>query len=158
MSTIVGVDPGGRYVGVVRRNGDGVSAACVLTRTTGDDLPDQAFIHEVLDEIAVQLEDADAVAIEWLTMPRGHNPEGDQTYITVYGIVGTGMIIGAVLARWPDAIIVPAGGNGDLPEQAYPEPIRKRVRIGGPSTHARSAYDVARRGDLLLRINRGGTR
>lgn len=157
---IVGVDPGGRYVGVVTCRGKDVTAGAVLTRTTGGELPDAEFVLEVLTEIEAQVEraGADTIALEWLTMPRGRDPEGNKTIMNIAGIVGTGIIIGAVLARWPHAVIIKAGDNGGLPDFAYPEAIRKRVRLGGPTDHARSAYDVAQAGTLFMRARRqGGT-
>jgi hypothetical protein len=159
--TMVGVDPGGRYTGIVTRSGDGVSACCVMTRTTGDDLPDKEYIDEVLREIASQLEQADCLAVEGLVVPHGRRPDGESTIMTVAGIMGTAMIFGAVVARWPHVIVVSPGANGALPEFAYPERIRKRTRLGGPSTHARSAYDVAKSAAVVYRAaqqNPGGSR
>lgn len=151
---MVGVDPGGRYTGVVTRTPDGVIAARVLTRTTGIDFPDGTYIHEVLDEISKQMEHADAISLEGVVAPSPHVRITNPT-----GIIGTGIVFGAVIARWPHAIIVPPEGNGSLPDVAYPGQIRRNVRLGGPSTHARSAFDVARAGDLLYRASRskGGT-
>lgn len=156
MLTIVGVDPGGRYTGVVSKVGDDVRAACVLTRTTGDKLPDQRYLTEVIDEVSAQNEHADVIAVESL-----NEPTGQLRIINVMGLLGTAMVLGAVMARWPRAIVVPPGDNGKLPDVAYPEAIRRYRRLGGPTDHARSAYDVARVGELMsraLRTTMGGTR
>lgn len=148
---VVGVDPGGKYSGIVTRDGDVCSTACVITRTAPGPFPDQFYIHEVLDEISERIHGADVLALEGLVEPKGHNPRGDKTYMSIAGLIGTGMIFGAVIARWPAAIIVPPGGNGSLPDVAYPVAIRRYGRIGGPTVHARSAWDVAGAGKLLYR-------
>lgn len=158
MQSVVGVDPGGRYTGVVRLlSGDKLASAVVLRRTTGDDFPDTAYIHEVIDEIAAQAERSDIVAVEGLSEPSSHI-NGELSIINVKGVMGVAMVYGAVLARWPRAIIVPPGGNGALPDYAYPEPIRKYARLGGPSDHARSAFDVARVGRTMAKALKGATR
>lgn len=154
----MGVDPGGRHTGLVVKDHERVLAACVLKRTTGDKFPDAHYIHEVLDEITVHIEIVEFVALEGIVEPRGRDPEGNEVIMTSAGLIGTGIVYGAVLARWPNAVIVPPGGNGSLPDGAYPPEIRRHVRLGGPSDHARSAYDVARVGEVLYRASRSTTR
>lgn len=154
---VVGVDPGGRYTGVVTTESDSVLSACVLTRTTGGSLPDDRYINEVLDEITAQIEQAEIVALEGIVEPHGRNPRGEKMVMSAAGLIGTGIIYGAVLARWSRAIIVPPGGNGSLPDYAYPPEIRRRERLGGPTDHARSAYDVARAGEVIYRASRSTT-
>lgn len=149
----LGVDPGGRYTGVVTKDRDRVLSACVLTRTTGGKFPDAHYINEVLDEITNHIEIVEFIALEGVVEPEPH-----MGIISVAGLVGTGVVFGAVLARWPNAVIVPPGGNGSLPDAAYPPEIRRRVRLGGPTDHARSAYDVARVGEVLYRASRSTMR
>lgn len=149
----IGVDPGGTFSAVVTKERDKVLTACVLKRTTGGSFPDAHYINEVLDEITNHIENADFIALEGVVEPEPH-----MGLINVAGIIGTGIVFGAVLARWPRAVIVPPGGNGSLPDHAYPQEIRKLSRLGGPTKHARSAYDVARVGEVLYRASRSTTR
>lgn len=155
---VMGVDPGGRHTGIITRERDKILSACVLTRTTGDKFPDGHYINEVLDEITTHIEVVDVIALEGIVEPRGRNPEGDEVIMSAAGLIGTGIVFGAVLARWPNAVIVPPGGNGSLPDSAYPLGIRRRNRIGGPTIHARSAYDVSRVGEMLYRASRSSMR
>lgn len=154
----MGVDPGGRHTGVVTKDGERILSACVLTRTTGDKFPDAHYINEVLDEITMHVEIVDFIALEGIVEPHGRNPDGTEVIMSPAGLIGTGIIYGAVLARWPNAVIVPPGGNGSLPDAAYPSEIRRRQRLGGPTDHARSAYDVARVGEMLYRASKSSTR
>lgn len=154
---VMGVDPGGRHTGIVTKEHDKILSACVLTRTTGDKFPDAHYITEVLDEITTHIEIVTFIALEGIVEPRGRNPAGDEVIMSPAGLIGTGIIYGAVLARWPHAVIVPPGGNGSLPDHAYPPEIRRRERLGGPTQHARSAYDVARVGEVLYRASKSST-
>lgn len=152
---MLGIDPGGKYTGVIVRAGDEVLGVRVVTRSGSGDLPDTRYIHEVLDEITSHVELVDGIAVEGLVVPKGRDPGGNETHMNVAGLIGVGMVFGAVLARWPRAVVVPPGGHGSLPEVAYPLVIRKRAKnLGGPSSHARSAYDVAGVGRLLMRTQR----
>lgn len=154
----MGVDPGGRYTGVITKDHERILSACVLKRTTGDKFPDAHYIHEVLDEITTHIEVVEFIALEGIVEPKGRDPEGNEVIMSAAGLIGTGIIYGAVLSRWPNAVIVPPGGNGSLPDAAYPEEIRRRQRLGGPTDHARSAYDVARVGEVLYRASKQPTR
>lgn len=85
------------------------------------------------------------LAVEGLAAPKGFS-RGRREPIDPQGIIGAGVVLGAVLGRWPAAVIIDPGGNGSSAGDAYPEQLRKGARLGGPSDHARSAYDVALRG------------
>lgn len=155
---VIGVDPGGRYVGIVRLNrDDAIAEAKVLTRGGDDELPGLGYVKWVLDEVRMQLRAAGTV-MDGLTEIRptialeGLNPPTPHMGMTnVAGIIGVGIVFGAVLGQWPQAVIVPPGGNGKGPDLAYPQMIRKYARLGGPSEHARSAYDVAIAGQRMAR-------
>lgn len=151
---VIAVDPGGRNTGIVARNGDNLLAARVLVRKGEDSLPTADYLHEVNSEVSDQLIDLEdtfeiVIAIEGLKHPNPH-----LGLANVMGLIGTAMVFGAVLQEFPEAHVVPPGKNGKLPDRAYPEEIRKGVRIGGPSEHARSAWDVAAGGRLLARGRR----
>lgn len=149
---VTGVDPGGRFTGIVTTSGNAVLSACVIRRTTGDKFPDSIYLNEVLAEIHAHEEEFEALALEGIVEPRGRNPDGEQMIMSAAGLIGTGMVYGAVLALWPDAVVVEPGGNGSLPDAAYPLEIQRGKRLGGPSDHARSAYDVALAGEVLYRM------
>jgi hypothetical protein len=82
------------------------------------------------------------IAVEGLAAPKGF-AGGQRAAIDPQGLVSAGVILGAILGRWPRAVVVDPGGNGSNPTITYPEQLRKGARLGGPSDHARSAYDVA---------------
>lgn len=148
MTVALGIDPGGKWTGVVVKDNDEMIVACVLTRTTGYELPDGEYLREVVDEIdTINRSTRPAVfALEGLVEPNPH-----MGLTNVVGLMGVAMTYGAILSHWPDAIIVPPSGNGSAPDAAYPKMIRRYVRLGGPSKHARSAYDVAQVGAMLAR-------
>lgn len=82
------------------------------------------------------------VAVESLTAPKGF-AGGERAPIDPAGVIAAGVVLGAVLAAYPSAVVVDPGGNGSNPVDTYPTGIRKGAKLGGPSTHARSAFDVA---------------
>lgn len=161
--TVVALDPGGRYAGLVlvHQPAAGRPArlvrAAVLTRhrpahadrfgrwmTAPVDLAgwlarqldavDQAAGVTVLEQLPPPI-----VAVEAVTPPAGA-----PGIISLAGLLATTATVGAILGRWPAAVLVPPAGHGSGPPSAYPPLLRpKAARLGGPSTHARSAWDIA---------------
>lgn len=152
----MGCDPGGKWTGIVTRVGTKVVSAVVLTRRTLGDLPDGAYLVRVCETINDHLEAAlehgePFLAVEGIVPPNPH-----VRLTNVMGIIGCGLTLGAVLTTWPDAIVVRPNHHGkNGPPEWYPKEIGAGVRLGGPSEHARSAYDVAAH---ALRRPTGGTR
>lgn len=139
MTAVVGIDPGAADTGIVVRSGDNPLAAEIVSRVAGSD--DSSYIAEVLAAVAEVVDRYHAVvAVEGVVHP---NPHVRITNIS--GLLGTAAVYGAVLARWPSAIVVPPKGNGKAPLSTYPEALRgPRERVGeGWRRHARSAWDVA---------------
>lgn len=143
---VIGVDPGGATTGVVARQGRELLAAVSVSSA------DQPRLAAYLEEVLVAVEGlkathaGDVIAVEDTLPPNPHlgisNPAG---------IIAAAQVLGAVLAMFPDAIIVRPGGHGapassrlEL-EARYPaELIGARETKGtGALRHVRSAWDVA---------------
>ncbi|MGH9002126.1 MAG: hypothetical protein ACRDYV_03255 [Acidimicrobiia bacterium] len=159
MTVVVGVDPGGRQTGVVARHGDELLAADLVTRDGPDVFPDAAYLEEVTDAIGGLLVyasdragEAAIVAVEGVVHPSGH-----VRMINAAGLLGTATVLGAVLAHYPNALVVPPAKHGGGPRQAYPArlwpPNEKRGM--GRHRHVRSAWDIAGAGAFLFRATGG---
>lgn len=88
--------------------------------------------------------DAELVGIERASKPTGRRADGSIGPIEPGALIGLGMVAGAVLAYFPDAIVVPQAGSSPL--YAYPKDLvgpRETTGTGGRLRHARSAWDVA---------------
>ena len=149
---IVGVDPGGQDTGVVLDIDGHLVRAAVVERRRAEG--QGAYLHAVLrciEEYAAVRPEA-VVAVEDLVHPHSH-VNGKPRVINVDGLTSTAIVLGAILGRWPDALLVPPGDNGSAPLQTYPsELVGKRERSGaGVLRHCRSAWDVARTARQILR-------
>ena len=151
--TVIGVDPGGRYAGiVVRRGSDTLVDRTVLDRRhdrnsdlgLDDVLAWARFVAVTVDDLRVA-HGALWVAAEGVKAPSPHVRRRDGNALTnVAGILDTAVVLGALGLAFVDLIVVDPGGNGALPDYAYPEAIRSGTRgLGGPPVHARAAWDVA---------------
>jgi len=140
---VVGVDPGANETGVVARRGGELLAAEIVSRGRA---PDGQYLALVLACVGamVQLCDAAVVAVEGLVHPRAYRG-GDLQMVNVSGLLGTAAVYGAVLARWPSAVVVAPAGHGSSPLAAYPQALlgRNERRGTGRRRHARSAWDIA---------------
>lgn len=168
--TVLGVDPGGRWTGILVRRGVDVLAHVTVTRDTDEDADagtrgvgvGPAYVADVCIA-AAELADVhavDLVAVESVVAPNPHvNRRNGKATTNPTGALGAAMVYGAILRDWPAAVIVAPAGNGSLPLSAYPPELvsdqeRRRGlnRIGdGKLRHVRSAYDVAGRGPLYAR-------
>lgn len=148
---VVGVDPGGRETGLVLCAGRVVLEREVVTHH-GDKgtLPDTAYLNRVLDRVhhyrKIAGADDPLVAVEGLV-----KPTAQMGLTAVIPLIGTGMVLGAVLAVYPAAVVVRPGGHGSAFITAYPEELRP-TRGQGKGTdrlrHTRSAYDIAHAGRI----------
>jgi hypothetical protein len=141
---VIGVDPGGRETGVILRAGPELIRGVVVVRDDGwaDYLAD---VCGLLDELgAGGGRHVARVMVEEVTPPTGFR-RGKAEPINVAGIIGTAMVAGAVLARFPEAILVHAAGHGSGPLAAYPPALvgAREKRGGGRLRHCRSAWDVS---------------
>ncbi len=153
---VVGVDPGGRWVGLVVRQGNVLLEHHTLTRVGNDDLPGSDMLRTVSLAVIALYEghDADAVGIEGVQKPSPFmGKSGNVSFTNINGLLGTAMVFGAVLSVLP-AIVVPPGGNGSAPMGVYPVELRPTRGKGAGSDklrHERSAWDVAGTTITLLR-------
>lgn len=138
---IVAVDPGSRHTGVVCRWRDQLVGWRLLTRPGGSDTPDGPWLRELVTEVRTVGEEADRpyiVAVERVAWwPGSHR---NQTHL-----YGTAMVVGALLVRWPEAVMVDSGrGAAKLHPLFYPAPIRPK-KLGSKGTdklsHVRAAWD-----------------
>ena len=132
--TILGVDPGMNETGIVLRRGDSPLCACVVQRGKHDS--DQKYlieIAEVLDEYSA-MTPCPLVAVEGLGEPRWFM-DGEPRPINVRALIGTAIVLGLVLGRFPHAVIVPPGGNGSGPLKAYPQSLVGRREEDGSFWH-----------------------
>lgn len=158
---IVGVDPGGRQTGIVVRYGSSCLAADLLTREGPEMFPKSDYLAEVVDAIGGLLLYAsqaapDAgwprVAVEGVVHPNGH-----VRMINAAGLLGTATVLGAVLAHYPAALVVPPSSHGAGPRTAYPAALwpPSEKRGAGRCRHLRSAWDIAEAGAFLARLEVG---
>lgn len=152
---VVGADPGGRETGLVLCAGKQVLEREVVVRTTKGLLADTAYLNKVIDRIhhyrSVAGDDHPLLAVEGLVEP---NPHLGLT--KVIPLIATGMVLGAILAVYPDAVVVRPGGHGSRFVTAYPEELRPTRGQGKGMDrlrHTRSAYDIAHAGRIVARQN-----
>jgi hypothetical protein len=144
---VVGVDPGGRATGVVARTGNDVAAAAVVTRCGDGVMPDAAYLNEVLDTVHDYAEGlgATVVAVEGVNEPSWYL-NGKVSPANVGGLMATCVVLGAVMAVFPAAVVVAPNRHGAAPLGAYPPALRPATGKGKGHDrlrHARSAFDVA---------------
>lgn len=162
---VIGVDPGGRQTGLVVRYGNSCLAADLVTRDDPEPFPGADYLAEVVDAIGGLVVYASQdlpelagaappkVAVEAVVHPSGH-----VRMINAAGLLGTATVLGAVLAHFPKAIVVPPASHGAGPRSAYPAvlwpPTEKRGT--GRRRHLRSAWDIADAGAFLVRLSEAG--
>lgn len=152
---VVGVDPGGRFTGIVARAGDVAVWAAVVTRDADGDMA--RYLDEVEEAMldAVHHHGVDAsrvqVAVEGLVAPSPH-----MGMVSLQGLLDTAVVLGAVMGRWDECVVVPPGDNGAGPLASYPARlVGSREKVGeGKARHARSAWDVAGKAGLYRALRR----
>lgn len=149
---IIGIDPGSRYTGVVVRDGDVVIHASTLVRpktlSSGTDWA--LIVVSQIETILLDYPTMIPVGVEGISDPKGFQ-YGQKAAINPKDIIRAGIVLGAVVCRWPQAIIVEPGGNGSQHASHYPKVLigrRKPELLGssqnaGTRGHEQSAYDVA---------------
>jgi hypothetical protein len=145
---IVGIDPGGAQTGVVVMNDDGSYVDHRLIERA-ELMSWGRYVAWIEDAIAEFSFDSPAqgeplVAMEDLSPPSPH-----MGLISVKGLLDTARVIGALHYRGgPSMVLVPPGGHGSLPAEAYPPELigpREGRALSGKLRHCRSAWDVAMR-------------
>lgn len=156
----VGIDPGGRYTGVVLMVDGELRNAWTVDRLRCEPMvPTTAQLVEVLETIDL----AAARGLEFAAGGRvticvedlvAHESNPSMRQKTTAPLVATGAIIAAVLVSFPAAVRVEPGGNGSGPLEAYPvalRPTRGSGKGADQLRHCRSAWDVALAGMRLAR-------
>lgn len=176
MPRILGVDPGGAHTGLVLRDGPRLLANRLVSR--GDQqIP--AYLVQVLDAVQ-DLWDLDPppktpvviVAVEGLNAPTPH-----MGLTNVTGLLDAAQVLGAVLACWTAAVVVPPGGHGAVPDvlqalpgkagdkacrqyldDTYPAALigAREKRGAGLLRHCRSAWSIAGAAEMLDRLQKVG--
>lgn len=148
---MIGIDPGGRYTGVIARpharHDSPCLFACVVVREPDQEMVD--YLLEVFDAIrdaitADRGPRAGELAVEDARAPSGWKA-GERSPIDPEGIINAARVLGGIEGRWPNRHLIDPGGHGALPLEMYPPLLRgPRERIGtGRRRHARSAWDIA---------------
>lgn len=163
-SILVGLDPGARDTGIVGIRSDNTVSG-VTVHNDGDLLPvPPAYLRDVITELDRLTDGVDhvLVCVESIHRPNWHvgKGQGGGAASNPEALIGTAMVLGAVLHRFPDATLVPPGRNGSRPLRDYPAALvsdgeRRRDgwedRVGtGKLRHQRSAWDVAKNAGALL--------
>ena len=148
---VCGVDPGARYTGVVVRDGDVVLHASTLVRPQDMSATDWAIdVVKQVQAICNEFTPAPPLAVEGVSDPKGFH-HGKRAAINPKDIIRAGIVLGAVVATWPDAPVVPPGGNGSQHYSHYPAVLIGRrpkelpgsTNGAGTRDHEQSAFDVA---------------
>lgn len=157
---VVGIDPGARYTGIVVRDGDVVLHATTLVRDrdtvkSGTDwaLLVVAQVQEILKDFPARI----PIGVEGVSDPKGFQ-NGKRAAINPKDIIRAGIVLGAVVATWPTAVVVPPGGNGSQHYSHYPavligkrpEALPGSTHGAGTRDHEQSAYDVAGKAAALV--------
>lgn len=138
---VAGIDPGQKDTGVIIRDGDTLLAYRVVSHQGWDT---RAVIDEIRELMIGPWEEL-TIGVEGVTQPGGFR-DGKKSIISWTPLLCTAGVLGAVLATWPMAVIVPPGGNGSAPLFAYPKQLvgaRETTGTAGRFRHLRSAWDVA---------------
>lgn len=156
---ILGVDPGARYTGVVIRDGDVPLLSTTLVRP--DDMSQTGWALHCVSELRKIVNQLPKVilpvAVEGVTAPKGF-VRGRRAPLDPKDIMFAAVVLGAVIATWPDAVIIPPGGNGSQHITQYPPVLVGRrpkdlpgsTNGAGTRDHEQSAYDVAGKGAKVV--------
>lgn len=154
---VIGVDPGGRYTGIVVRHQDTLCYTALVKRET----PLDWYLGEVVDTVEKARDVAKNILLaetpNLITQPTALavedlNPPTPQMGMTsVQGLLETAQVIGAISGKYPITRI-PPGQHGNKPLTAYPgalvHPSEEAGR--GRYRHLRAAWDIAQAAQLHL--------
>lgn len=154
----IGIDPGAKYTGVSVRDG----GECLLSSTyvRPDDTMPISWAVEVakmIQEDVINVFPDASIGIEGVTVPNAYN-QGKLALNSPKHIIHTALVVGALAALHPNAVVIRPGKNGSQPLESYPEALRGRRpkelagsnNGAGTRNHERSAYDVAGEVEFML--------
>jgi hypothetical protein len=166
-ATWVGVDPGGVGTGIVVRSGPDLLGWMVIERE-GDDDEGRSIgvgartIQAITAAITTSLTAAGPgahLAVEGVVPPTGFK-DGRREPINPKDTIAAGVVLGGILAHFPDAVVVRPNNHGRGTLAAYPDelitPAERRLGVNRPAgksalrRHARAAWDTAGAGPLTL--------
>lgn len=161
MPATIGVDPGATYTGVSVRDNDTLLLSSTYVKPK--DTPPITWAVEVATRIqneVINLYPDAFIGIEGVTVPNSYN-QGKLSLNSPKYIIWTALIVGALSANNPNAVIVRPGKNGSQDLSSYPSELIGRrpkdlagVSVGaGTRNHEKSAWDVAGEVLGLLRDN-----
>ena len=141
---ILAYDPGPRETGIIVRSGEALLGADVAVRKGKGIDPDGAFLREVVATGRNLATATDVPEAEWVVSVEGvrywHQDVDTRRRKNLQSVIATGMVYGAILLRFPNAIRVePGKGYGQQHPTFYPE----RIRPPGPP-YAATPHDLAR--------------
>lgn len=156
---VIGIDPGARFTGVSVRD---LSDDTILIASTYVKPPETEIVTWALEVSSTIKRDVVAlypearIGIEGVSDPKGYS-NGKKSPINPKHIMRTCIVLGALAATFPDAVIVPPGHNGSS-RTGYPDVLNGRrpkdlpgsSNGAGTRNHEKSAYDVA--GDVPFRV------
>jgi hypothetical protein len=142
-SILLGIDPGAFETGIVLLVDEEVAKASVVRRDR--QLSRGAYVVEIIDTVKDFLSKVKnpTVCVEDVVKPKPFY-RGKQSFVNVSSIIDTSIVLGAVLAHYPKAIVCPPGHNGQGDLASYPPALvgkHEKSGKGGTRRHARSAYD-----------------
>jgi hypothetical protein len=146
---ILGIDPGGTASGLVVRD----RRTLIAHTTIFGDLLDPHYPGMVVARIELACEGC-VIAMEDTSSPQWYS-DGKAKPINLDGLRATERVAGAVLGRFSGVILVPPGGNGQGPLEAYPEELRPTRGHGKGHDrlrHERSAWSVAGAAVMLVKV------
>lgn len=167
----VGIDPGSVSTGIVVRYGNRLLWHRVVHRDEDEDVVrgvgvGPAYLTDVMAAMTEAMQCVHAtghmanVAVEGVVPPNPHikTAKGERRITNPGPVMGTAMVLGAILARFPAAVVVPPGDHGHGMLGSYPEPLvtaaearRGLRRQAGDSSdirHCRAAWDCAGQGPI----------
>lgn len=163
----VGVDPGGIGTGIVVRAGHDLLAWMVVERD-GDDDEGRSIgvgartIQTLTAAITTALAAAGPgahLAVEGVVAPTGFK-DGRREPINPKDTIAAGVVLGGILAHFPDAVVVRPNNHGRGLLATYPDQLvttaERRLGVNRPAgksalrRHARAAWDTAGAGPLTL--------
>lgn len=142
MTVTIGVDPGARHTGLVEVRDGHLETSVTIHAGPGSPLhvPSPLYVAQIVEWLTGRA--SDRVHIETVNVPRVYM-RGQKQMISPASVMGACVVIGAVLAVRPGAVLVAPGGHGQLPDSMYPAALTVRGQKTARK-HERSAWDIAR--------------
>ena len=145
----IGIDPGAKYTGVSVRQNNTVLVSSTYVKP--EEKPQVAWAVELGDKIEQDITSKfpnAPIGIEGISDPKGFQG-GKRAPINPKHIIKAAIVLGALAKKFPNAVIVKSGKNGNqdwYPEELIgrrPKDLQGSAEGAGTRNHERSAFDVA---------------